>query len=82
MRFFNPHELMKQTPLAPDYAEIIMPFHGGNEKVEGAVAAGVHEILVLAFACVEAWLKPLFSQAERQNLRPIQEYDPYLVDLM
>ena len=83
MRFAYRHELMKQTPLAPDYAETSMSFHGGNGNGEGAVAAGVHKILVLTFACFETWLKPLFSQGEeRQDPSPIHEYDPYVVGLM
>jgi hypothetical protein len=28
------------------------------------------------------WLKPLFSNAERQSLSPIQEYDPYVEGLV
>jgi hypothetical protein len=83
MRFAFRHELMKQTPLTPDYAETSMSFQGGNGNGEGAVAAGVHKILVLTFACFETWLKPLFSQGEeRQNPSPIHEYDPYMVGLM
>jgi hypothetical protein len=74
---------MKQAPPAPDYSETSMPFHGGNGNGEGAGAAGVHKILVLTFACFEAWLKPLFSQGkERQDPSPIHEYDPYVVGLM
>jgi len=76
------HELMKQTPLGPDYAETSMPFHGGNGNEEGAVAAGVHKILALAFICFDTWIKPLLSQEERQNLSPIHEYDPYVVGLV
>jgi len=83
MRFAYRHELMKQTLLGPDYAETSMSFHGGNRTGEGAVAAGVHKILVLTFACFETWLKPLFSQGEeRQDPSPIHEYDPYVVGLM
>ena len=85
MRFAyrHEHELMKQTPLALDYAETSTSFHDGNGNGEGAVAAGVHKILVLTFACFEKWLKPLFSQGdERQNPSPIHEYDPYVVGLM
>jgi hypothetical protein len=29
-----------------------------------------------------AWLKPLFSQTERQNPSPIQEHDPYVEGLL
>jgi hypothetical protein len=83
MRFDYRHELMKQNLLAPDYAETSTYFHGGNGNGENAVAAGVHKILVLTFACFETWLKPLFSQGEeRQNPSPIHEYDPYVVGLM
>lgn len=83
MRFAYRHELIKQTPLAPDYAETSMSFHSGNRNGEGALAAGVHKILVLTFACFETWLKPLFSQGEeRQNSSHIHEYDPYVVRLM
>jgi hypothetical protein len=76
------HELMKQTPLAPDYAETSMPFYSGNGKGEGAVAGRVHKILALTSVCFDTWLKPLFSQAERQSLSPIQEYDPYVEGLL
>ena len=76
------HELMEQTLLAPDYAEISMPFHGGNGNGEGVVAGMVHKILALAFICFDMWLKPLFSQAERQNPSPVQEYDPYVEGLL
>lgn len=83
MRFAYRHGLMKQTPLAPDYAETSISFHGENGNREGTVAAGVHKILLLTFACFETWLKPLFSQGEeRQNLSPVHEYDPYVVGLM
>lgn len=83
MRFPYRHELMKQTPLASDYAEACMSFHGGNGNGEGAVAAEVHKILVLTFACFETWLKPLFSQGEeRRDPSPIHEYDPYVVGLI
>ena len=83
MRFAYRHELMKQTLLASDYAETSMSFHSGNGNREGAVAAGVHKILVLTFACFETWLKPLVSQGEeRQDPSPIHEYDPYVVGLM
>jgi hypothetical protein len=81
MRHAFRYELMKQTPLGPDYAETSMPFHGGNGNEEGAVA-GVHKILALAFICFDTLIKPLFSQAERQNLSPIEEYDPYVVGLL
>jgi hypothetical protein len=73
---------MKQAPLAPDFAETHMSFHGGNGNGEGAVAAGVHKILALAFICFDTWIKPLLSQEERQNLSPIHEYDPYVVGLV
>jgi len=76
------HESMEQTLPAPDYAEISIPFHGGHGNGKGAVAGMVHNILVLAFVCLNAWLKPLFSQAERQNPSPIQEYDPYVEGLL
>lgn len=83
MHFAYRHELIKQTPLSPDYVETSMSFHGGSGKGDGAVATGVHKILVLTFACFEAWLKPLFSQGEeRQDPSPIHEYDPYVVGLM
>jgi hypothetical protein len=73
---------MKQTPLAPDYAETSMPFHGGNGNGKGAVAGRVHKILALTFACFDTLLKPLLAQTERHNLSPIQEYDPYVVGLL
>jgi hypothetical protein len=76
------HELMQQTPLALDYAQKSMPFHGGHGNGEGTVSAGVHKILMLTFVCFETWLKPLFSHAERHNLSPIHEYDPYVVGLL
>jgi hypothetical protein len=83
MLFAYRHKLMKQTPLAQDYAETSTSFHDGNGSGEGAAAAGVHKILVLTFACFETWLKPLFSQGEeRQNPSPIHEYDPCVVGLM
>ena len=76
------HELMKQDPLAPDYAVTSMLFRSGNGNGEGAVAGRVHKILALAFAYFDRWLKPLFSQAEKQNPSPIQEYDPYVEGLL
>ena len=76
------HELIKQTPLAPDYAETNTPFHSGNGNGEETVAGRVHKILVLTLVCFDRWLKPLFSQAARQNLSPIQEYDPYVKGLL
>jgi hypothetical protein len=76
------YELMKQTPLVPDYAESSMPFHGGNGNGECTVSGRIHKILTLAFICFDTWLRPLLSQAERQKLSPIQEYDPYVVDLL
>jgi hypothetical protein len=76
------HELMKQTPLALNYAELSTPFHGGNGNGEETVAGRIHKILALTFACFDRWLKPLFSQAEEQNLSPVQEYDPYVEGLL
>ena len=76
------YKLMKQTPLVPDYAESSMPFHGGNGNGECTVSGRVHKILTLAFICFDTLIKPLFSQAERQNLSPIEEYDPYVVGLL
>ena len=76
------HELMKQTPLAPDHAETSMPPYGGNGNGEGTVAARIHKILVLSLVCFDRWLRPLFSQAESQNLSPVQEYDPYVQGLL
>ena len=75
-------EVMKQTPSAPDYAETSTPFHSKNGNGEETVAARVHKIIVLTLVCFDRWLKPLFSQAERQNLSPIQEYDPYVAGLL
>jgi hypothetical protein len=74
--------LMKQNPLVPDYAESSMPFHGGNGNGECSVAGRIHNILTIAFVCLDTWLKPLLSQAERQNLCPVQEYDPYVAGLL
>ena len=82
MHLTHRHELMKQTPLASDYAETSTPFHGGNGNGEETVAGRVHKILVLTLVCFERWLKPLVSQAERQSLSPIQEYDPYVQGLL
>ena len=76
------HELMKRTPLAPDYAGTNTPFHSRNGKGEDTIAGRVHKILVLTLACFDKWLKPLFSQAEEQKLSPIQEYDPYVEGLL
>jgi hypothetical protein len=76
------HELMKQTALTLNYAETSTPFHGGNGSREETVAATVHKILVLTLACFDRWVKPLFSQAERQSLSPIQENDPYVEGLL
>jgi hypothetical protein len=76
------HELMKQTPLAPDYAETSMPFHSGNGNGEGAAARRVHKILSFIFVYFDTWLKPLFSRVEKQNLSTIQEYDPYVGSLL
>ena len=75
-------ELMKQTPLALDYAETSTPFHSGNGNGEETVAATVHKILVLTLACFDKWLKPLVPQTERQNLSRIQENDPYVEGLL
>ncbi|MCX5817718.1 MAG: hypothetical protein NTX75_16010 [Proteobacteria bacterium] len=75
------HELMKQTLLAPDYAETNMPFHSGNGNGEGTVNGRVHNMLALAFV-FDTWLKPLSSRAERQNPSPIQEHDPYVEGLL
>ena len=73
----------KQTPMAPEYAEIsTSSLQGGNGDGEGTVAGRVHKIFVLALACFGRWLKPLFSNAERQNLSPIQEHDPYVEGLL
>jgi len=74
--------LIKQSSLAPDYTETSIPFCDGSGKGEGAIAAGVHRIFALAFVCLGAWLKPLFSRAGRENLSTIHEYDPYVVGLM
>jgi hypothetical protein len=76
------HELMKQTPLAPDYAGRNAPFHSGNGKGEGTIAGGLHKILALTFACFDRWVKPLVSQTETLNPSPIQEYDPYVEGLL
>ncbi len=82
MYLTNHHELMQQTLLAPDYAEISMPFHIGHGMGEGTVAGMVHKTLALALVCFDMWLKPLFSQAERQIPSPIQEHDPYVEGLL
>jgi hypothetical protein len=82
MHLTHRHELMKQTSLAPDYAKTDTPFHSGNGNGEDTVAGRVHKILVLTLICFDRWLKPLFSNAERQNLSPIQEYDPYVEGLL
>jgi hypothetical protein len=71
-------ELTKQAPLAPEYAETSTYFHGGNGDGEDTVAGEVHKILALTLVCFDRWLKPLFSDAERQSLSPIQEHDPYV----
>ena len=75
------HGLMKQTPSARYYAETSTSFHSGNGNGENAVAGRLHAILALTLACFDTWLKPLFSGAKRQNLSPIQEYDPYVKGL-
>lgn len=75
------HELMKHTPPARYYAETSMPFHSGDGNGRNAVAGRLHAILALTLACFDTWLKRLFSRAERQNLSPIQEYDPYVKGL-
>jgi len=82
MHLTSGYELMKSIPLIPDYTETTMPFHGGNGNGEGAVVGRVHKILTLAFICFDAWLKPLFSQAERQNPSPVQDCDPYVEGLL
>ena len=66
------HELTKQVPPAPDYAEMRTPFHNGNGNGEGAIAGKVYEILTLAFTCFDTWLEPLFSQAERRDQSRIE----------
>ena len=76
------HELTKQTPLSPSYAETNTPFYSGNGSGEETVAGWVHKSLVLTLICFDRWLKPLVSQAERQNLSPIQERDPYVEGLL
>ena len=76
------HELMKQTPLVPDYAETRIPFYSGKGNGEDTVADMVHKIIVLTLVCFDRWLKPLFSQAEKQNLSPIRAYDPYVEGLL
>jgi hypothetical protein len=76
------HKLVKQIPPAPDYDEKYIPFYSGNGNGEGTVACRVHKILALTFLCFDTWLKPLFSEAERQNLSPIQECDPYAEGLL
>ena len=82
MRLTYNHELMKQTPLVLNYAETRTPFYGGNGNGEETVAGRIHKILMLTLVCFDRWLKPLFSQAEEQNLSPIQEYDPYVEGLL
>jgi len=82
MRVTYRHELTKQISPALNYAETSTPFHGGNGNGEDTVAGRVHKILVLTLACFDKWLKPLVSQAERQSLSPIQEYDPYVQGLL
>jgi hypothetical protein len=76
------HELTKQIPLSPSYAETSTPFYSGNGSGEDTAAGRVHKILVLTLICFDRWLKPLFSQAERRNLSPIQERDPYVKGLL
>jgi hypothetical protein len=73
------HELVKQAPPARHYAETSTSFPSGNGIGENA--ATLHRILALTLACFDTWLKPLFLRAERQNLSPIQEYDPYVKGL-
>jgi hypothetical protein len=73
---------MKQTPLASVYAETSTPFHSGDGNGEDTVAGRIHKILVLTLVCFDRWLKPLFSNGERQSLSPIQEYDPYVEGLL
>jgi hypothetical protein len=75
------HELMKQAPPARHYAETSTSFPSGNGKGENAVSGTLHRILALTLACFDTWLKPLLSGAKRQNLSPIQEYDPYVKGL-
>ena len=82
MHLTHRHKLMKQTPLSQDYAETSTPFYSGNGSGEDTAAGWVHKILVLTLVCFDRWLRPLFSQPERQNLSPIQEYDPYVAGLL
>jgi hypothetical protein len=82
MHLTHRYELMKQTPVAPDYTETRMQIHSGNGNGEGPVSVMVHKILALASVCFDTWLKPLFYKAERQNPTLIQEYDPYVVGLL
>ena len=76
------HGLMEQTLLAPDCAEISMPFHGGNGNGESSVTERVHKILALVFVYLDMCLKPMFSYAEKWNPSPIQDYDPYVEGLL
>jgi hypothetical protein len=76
------HDLVKQTPLALDYAETNTPFHCGNGNREETIADRIHRILMLALVCFDKWLKPMLSQAEGQTLSPIQERDPYVEGLL
>ncbi len=78
MRLTYRRELMKQTSLARYYAETSKSFYNGNGNGENSLAAGLHGIIRLTFACFAAWVKPLFSRAEPPKLSPIQEYDPYV----
>ncbi len=76
------HELMKQTPLAPYYAQISTPFHSGDGNREAASAGTLHKISDLALACFNRLLKPLFPSDKMQDPSPIQECDPYLLGLL
>ncbi len=82
MRLIYHYELIKQTPLAGDRAKTTVSFYGGNRNRENAVYGALHKLLALALACFDSWLKPLFGQAERQTLSPIQECDPYVKGLL
>jgi hypothetical protein len=49
----------------------------------GIVCYRLVGLLIVTLATTNnRWLKPLFSQAERQNPSPIQEYDPYVEGLL
>jgi hypothetical protein len=76
------HGLMKQTTL--DYVAPNMLFRSANNSRngEGALAGRVNKILELVFVYFDRWVRPPFSQPEKNIPSPIQESDPYVECLL